>query len=167
MTILKALSGCSSSVFLLGDFLPPGDQLRYNTLATPLRQMLWPRQNARDRFHFGFALLSPRKMETIVGIFMQALYCLPYTNDRAHFGSLNMVSTVVSDPASLGRIIRQVRKASKITQEDLELQTGISRTTIRAIEQGKETAHIGLVLQLCRDLGMTLRIGAPTEESRS
>lgn len=78
-----------------------------------------------------------------------------------------MISTVVTDPASLGKIIRQVRKTSKITQEDLELQTGISRTTIRAIEQGKETAHVGLVLQLCRDLGMTLSIGAPTKENRS
>lgn len=105
-------------------------------------------------------------MGTIVVILVQTLYCLPYANDRAHFRSFNMISTTVTDPASLGRVIRQVRKASKITQEDLELQTGISRTTIRAIEQGKETAHIGLVLQLCRDLGMTLSIGGPTKESR-
>ncbi|WP_366141742.1 helix-turn-helix transcriptional regulator [uncultured Boseongicola sp.] len=78
-----------------------------------------------------------------------------------------MIGTAVTDPASLGRAIRQVRQASKITQEDLSLQTGISRTTIRAIEHGKETAHVGLVLQLCRDLGMTVIIGAPTKESRS
>jgi DNA-binding XRE family transcriptional regulator len=90
-----------------------------------------------------------------------------YANDRTHFGSFDMIGTAVTDPASLGRAIRQVRKASKITQEDLSLQTGISRTTIRAIEQGKETAHVGLVLQLCRDLGMTVIIGAPTKDSRS
>lgn len=78
-----------------------------------------------------------------------------------------MTTINVTDPSTLGRAIRETRKASKITQEDLSLQTGISRTTIRAIEQGKETAHIGLVLQLCRDLGMTIMVGSPATESRS
>lgn len=78
-----------------------------------------------------------------------------------------MTDTTVTDPASLGSAIRQTRKASRITQEDLSLQTGISRTTIRAIEQGKETAHVGLVLQLCRDLGMTIVVGSPITESRT
>lgn len=78
-----------------------------------------------------------------------------------------MPDTAVTDPVSLGRAIRQTRKASKITQEDLSLQTGISRTTIRAIELGKETAHVGLVLQLCRDLGITLFVKLPATESRS
>ncbi len=78
-----------------------------------------------------------------------------------------MADTTVTDPASLGNAIRKTRKASKITQEDLSLQTGISRTTIRAIEHGKETAHVGLVLQLCRDLGMTISLGTPTTESRT
>lgn len=78
-----------------------------------------------------------------------------------------MPDTAVTDPVSLGRAIRQTRKTSKITQEELALQTGISRTTIRAIELGKETAHIGLVLQLCRDLGMTLCVEFPATESRS
>ncbi len=65
----------------------------------------------------------------------------------------------VTDPVSLGRAIRKARKALGITQDALSLQTGISRTTIRVIEQGKETAHVGLVLQLCRDLGLTLVVG--------
>lgn len=67
-----------------------------------------------------------------------------------------MSSVMVNDPSSLGAGIRKARKALHITQEDLSLQTGVSRTTIRAIEQGKRTAQIGLVLQLCRDLGLTL-----------
>ena len=72
-----------------------------------------------------------------------------------------MTDTRITDPASLGRAIRQIRKTSRITQEDLALQTGISRATIRAIEHGKETAHVGLVLQLCRDLGMKIVVDAP------
>ena len=71
-----------------------------------------------------------------------------------------MSSVTVNDPASLGQAIRKARKALCITQEELSLQTGISRTTIRAIEQGKQTAHLGLVLQLCRDLGLTLTLSS-------
>lgn len=57
-------------------------------------------------------------------------------------------------------------KALKITQEELSLQTGISRPTIRAIERGKETAHVGLVLQLCRDLGLTVVATPPDAVDR-
>ena len=71
-----------------------------------------------------------------------------------------MSSVTVNDPASLGQAIRKARKALRITQEELSLQTGISRTTIRAIEHGKQTAHLGLVLQICRDLGLTLTLSS-------
>ncbi|RED10670.1 helix-turn-helix transcriptional regulator [Pontivivens insulae] len=71
--------------------------------------------------------------------------------------------TRIHDPLSLGQALRTARKARAITQEELALQTGISRTTIRAIETGKETAQIGLVLQLCRDLGLTLTINEGEE----
>jgi len=63
----------------------------------------------------------------------------------------------------LGALIKRTRRGLKITQEDLSLQTGISRPTIRSIEQGKETAHIGLVLQLCRDLGVSLTATSPVD----
>ena len=71
-----------------------------------------------------------------------------------------MSSVTVNDPASLGQAIRKARKALRITQKELSLQTGISRTTIRAIEHGKQTAHLGLVLQICRDLGLTLTLSS-------
>ena len=56
----------------------------------------------------------------------------------------------------LGQQIRRHRKKVGITQESLALQTGISRPTIRAIEQGKETAQFGLVLQICADIGLDI-----------
>ncbi|MGV6840032.1 MAG: helix-turn-helix transcriptional regulator [Planktomarina sp.] len=62
----------------------------------------------------------------------------------------------IQTPADIGALIKHTRKALNITQEELSLQTGISRPTIRSIEKGKETAHVGLVLQLCRDLGITI-----------
>ncbi|MCW8843229.1 MAG: helix-turn-helix domain-containing protein [Rhodobacteraceae bacterium] len=69
----------------------------------------------------------------------------------------------IRDAASLGAVLRETRKAMKITQEQLSLQTGISKPTIRSIEKGKETAHVGLVLQLCRDLGITIGLGVPVQ----
>lgn len=69
----------------------------------------------------------------------------------------------IEDAAALGALLRQTRKALKVTQEELSLQTGISRPTIRSIEQGKETAHVGLVLQLCRDLGVDIAATPPVE----
>lgn len=78
-----------------------------------------------------------------------------------------MTSMIVTDPSSLGEALRKARKALNITQEDLSLQTGISRTTIRLIEQGKQTAQVGLVLQLCRDLGLTLTLSATDGANKS
>lgn len=74
-----------------------------------------------------------------------------------------MADLEITDAAALGQALRARRRAEKITQEELSLQTGISRPTIRAIERGKETAQLGIALQLCRDLGLTLRITAPDE----
>jgi len=69
----------------------------------------------------------------------------------------------IEDATALGAFLKRTRKTLGITQEELSLQTGISRPTIRSIERGKETAHVGLVLQLCRDLGIEIEVSAPVE----
>lgn len=78
-----------------------------------------------------------------------------------------MTSVLVSDSVSLGAALRRTRKALKITQEGLSLQTGISRPAIRSIERGKETAQVGLVLQLCQDLGVAIELKFPWNVCRS
>lgn len=88
-------------------------------------------------------------------------------NTVAAIWGCSMTSMIVTDPSSLGEALRKARKALNITQEDLSLQTGISRTTIRLIEQGKQTAQVGLVLQLCRDLGLTLTLSATDGANKS
>lgn len=65
--------------------------------------------------------------------------------------------TLVTSPADLGLAIRTRRKALGMTQEQLAMASGISAATVGAIENGKETARLALVLQLCRDLGIRLR----------
>lgn len=59
-------------------------------------------------------------------------------------------------PEELGRAIRARRRALGLSQADLAAQTGLSQPTISAIERGKPTAQVGLVLTLCRDLGLRL-----------
>jgi y4mF family transcriptional regulator len=61
-------------------------------------------------------------------------------------------------PFDLGRAIRDRRVSLGLTQTEVAMQSGISTPTLSAIENGKETARIGLVMQVCRDLGMTLTV---------
>ncbi|MBT3143844.1 transcriptional regulator [Phaeobacter gallaeciensis] len=63
----------------------------------------------------------------------------------------------VTTPTDLGQAIKLRRRALGMTQEQLAMSSGISAATIGAIENGKETARLSLVLQLCRDLGIRLR----------
>ncbi|WP_193140936.1 MULTISPECIES: helix-turn-helix domain-containing protein [unclassified Meridianimarinicoccus] len=62
----------------------------------------------------------------------------------------------IKTPADLGVALRKRRKALGLTQETLAVQSGISVPTIIAAERGKETAQIGVVFTLCRDLGLDL-----------
>ncbi|WP_295046777.1 type II toxin-antitoxin system Y4mF family antitoxin [uncultured Paracoccus sp.] len=69
-----------------------------------------------------------------------------------------MTVPLIQTAADLGRAIRAKRKALGLQQQDLAMQSGVSLPTVSAIENGKETARIGLVLQLCRDLGIRLSV---------
>jgi len=68
----------------------------------------------------------------------------------------NQPSTAITTPADLGRAIRDRRLALGLTQADVAMQSGVSTPTVSAIENGKETARLGLALQICRDLGLHL-----------
>ena len=63
---------------------------------------------------------------------------------------------LISGTESLGRAIRARRLALGLRQSDVAMQSGVSAPTISAIENGKETARVGLVLQICQDLGLRL-----------
>ena len=66
----------------------------------------------------------------------------------------------IDNPAALGHAIRERRRALNLRQEDVAAQSGVSIPTVSAIENGKTTAQIGLVLQICRDLGLRLTVGS-------
>jgi y4mF family transcriptional regulator len=62
----------------------------------------------------------------------------------------------ISDPGQLGALIRRVRKAQGITQEELSGLAGVGPRLIGEIERGKPTAEIGKVFQLLASLGLDL-----------
>lgn len=61
-------------------------------------------------------------------------------------------------PGDLGRAIRARRLELGLRQAEVAMQSGVSTPTVSAIENGKETARLGLALQICRDLGLRIEI---------
>jgi HTH-type transcriptional regulator/antitoxin HipB len=60
----------------------------------------------------------------------------------------------------LGALIRDRRNELGITQEELAEQVGVSRVWIVAVEKGKSSAQVDLVLRTVRQLGLVLRVDA-------
>jgi y4mF family transcriptional regulator len=76
----------------------------------------------------------------------------------------NILYGKVSDPGQLGSLIRQVRKAQGITQEDLSEMARVGPRLIGEIERGKPTAEIGKVFQLMTSLGLVISIQPRTSK---
>lgn len=78
-----------------------------------------------------------------------------------------MKTTTVSDPAALGRVIRDTRRALRITQPDLALTVGVGVRFLVDIEKGKPTAQIGKVMQVLAALGIDLQLSLPNRPGTS
>ncbi len=52
--------------------------------------------------------------------------------------------------------IRQLRKAKKLSQEELALAVGTTRQTITSIEVGRYTASLPLAYKIARYFGLTI-----------
>jgi HTH-type transcriptional regulator/antitoxin HipB len=68
----------------------------------------------------------------------------------------------------LGALIRDRRRQLGLTQQKLADEVGVSRVWIVALEQGKPSAQMELVLRTLRGLGLTLRVdtGRSTPSSK-
>ena len=62
----------------------------------------------------------------------------------------------ISDAKSLGAVIKKLRKSQRLTQEQLAAACGLGRRFIVELERGKETSHIGKVMQVLAALGVSL-----------
>ncbi len=59
---------------------------------------------------------------------------------------------------ALGDAICDLRRGLKIRQADLALRAGVSRQWIVALEQGKPTLEVGLVLRTLETLGLAVTL---------
>lgn len=71
----------------------------------------------------------------------------------------------------LGSIVREVRKAQGIRQDELATMIPASHVFVIEVEKGKSSAQIGKVLDLLRELGIRVsvdvpEVGAPTASKK-
>jgi HTH-type transcriptional regulator / antitoxin HipB len=66
----------------------------------------------------------------------------------------------INSSRELGLLIKKYRKANKMSQEDLANMIGASRFWVLAMEAGKPTAEVGLVLRALGALGVALDVRA-------
>ena len=64
----------------------------------------------------------------------------------------------IKNTIELGTEIRKKRKSMGYTQSDISDRTGLSKSFISEVENGKETAEMGKVIFLLSILGMNLLI---------
>ncbi len=69
---------------------------------------------------------------------------------------------LIDTTAGLGELIRRERKHQGLRQPDLAAAAGTSVRFIVEIERGKATAQIGKVLEVLRQLGLSLSLGGLT-----
>jgi y4mF family transcriptional regulator len=58
----------------------------------------------------------------------------------------------------IGELIKQTRKSFDLRQDELASVAGIGTRTLSEIENGKETAHIGLVLKVLDCLAIEIKL---------
>lgn len=64
----------------------------------------------------------------------------------------------------IGIVVRNTRKALKVTQKDLALTSGTGLRFIIDLERGKPTCQVGKVLIVLQTLGITLTLTLPVTE---
>ena len=64
----------------------------------------------------------------------------------------------INNIEELGKLIKNTRKAQKLTQKDLALVAGMSVRLIVELENGKRGVSIESIIKLCSLLGMKIDI---------
>lgn len=72
----------------------------------------------------------------------------------------------VENPKQIGRVVRAVRRAQEIRQDDLAPMVGASHVTLMNIERGKAGVGIGRVMDVLRELGVRVHLDVPPEIAR-
>jgi len=64
-------------------------------------------------------------------------------------------------PALLGEIVRTVRRAQALTQADLALAAGVSTPFLSALENGKSTVRLDVLLRVLNALNISINLSLP------
>lgn len=64
-------------------------------------------------------------------------------------------------PEEIGKVVRQTRKAMRVTQKDLALTSGTGLRFIIEVEKGKPTCQLGKVLTVLHTLGISVELNTP------
>ena len=70
----------------------------------------------------------------------------------------------ITDTKKLGAYIKNVRKEQHLTQADLAIAANVGVRFLVDLENGKETAQIGKVINVCRALGITIDVKSTYEK---
>ena len=68
---------------------------------------------------------------------------------------------IIYSAEDLGFALRAVRKSAKVRLDDLSQTVGVSKQTTTNLEQGKPTVQLGTVIQLLKEMGLTLSVDLP------
>jgi len=74
---------------------------------------------------------------------------------------LRLPTKTISDPTALGRLVRETRRALRLTQPDLALSAGVGVRFLVDIEKGKSTSQIGKIMQVLAALGIQMSLSLP------
>ncbi len=62
--------------------------------------------------------------------------------------------------SDFGNIVRAERRARGLTQAEFAAEMGVSRKWLSEVENGKDTAEVGLILMVLRKMGLDLVLAA-------
>ena len=66
------------------------------------------------------------------------------------------MDTKIKNAEDLGSVVREARKAQKLSQDNLAGMAGTGRRFIVDLEKGKETVQFGKVLRVLATLGVSV-----------
>lgn len=71
----------------------------------------------------------------------------------------------ITDTKKLGQYIKNLRKAQNLTQADLAISANVGIRFLVDLENGKKTAQIGKVIDVCNALGILIDVKSPFEKN--
>jgi len=106
---------------------------------------------------------TPYKKSTIVDYLLVLPVVTSIIQRSLIFGG-TMAGDGTMTVADIGQAIRLARRRAGLTQVDAAGLCGVSPPFLNAVENGKESAHLGKVLHVCRQLGISFSLHQPNED---